>query len=94
VEALARYTVELSRPEGGWRELQQTSTRARQAAEEIQGEGKPVRFLRAIFVPEDDVCLFLYEGPSAEVVREAASRAQLRAPQVRNTIAAEEELGI
>ena len=52
--------------------VQEAAARARAAT-----EGGPVRFLRSIFVPEDDTCFLLYEGPSAESVRAAALRAQL-----------------
>ncbi len=86
MDELARYTVELRRPRGGWSYLQQATARARRAAEEMQLEGMPVRFLRSIFVPEDDSCFFLYEGPTAAAVRDAAVRAQLGAMQVRQTI--------
>jgi Nickel responsive protein SCO4226-like len=74
---LARYTVELSRPAAGWADLQQVTNRARQATNELRGEGARVRFLRSIFVPEDDACFFLYEGPSAQSVKAAAARAKL-----------------
>ena len=43
----------------------------------MRREGEQVRFLRSIFVPEDDACFFLYEGSSAQSVRAAALRAQL-----------------
>jgi hypothetical protein len=74
---LARYTVEVRVPERGWADLQQATARARQATDELRGEGQQVRFLRSIFVPEDDACFFLYEGPSADAVRAAALRAHL-----------------
>ena len=74
---LAHYTVELRLPNTGWQELQQVAGRARQAADQMRREGQPVRFLRSIFVPEDDACFFLYEGSSADSVKEAASRAEL-----------------
>ena len=86
MESLARYTVEVRRPQGGWAELRQATARARKVAEEMHGAGEPVRFLRSIFVPEDDACFFLYEGPTAEAVRDAASRAELGPEQVRETI--------
>ena len=40
-------------------------------------EGEHIRFLRSIFVPEDDTCFFLYEGSSAPSVKAAAMRAEL-----------------
>lgn len=51
--------------------------RARLAAEELTREGKPVRYLRSIFLPEDETCFFICEAASAETVREAARRAEL-----------------
>jgi hypothetical protein len=74
---LARYTVELRLPETGWTDIRDATARARQVTEELRREGHHVRFLRSIFVPEDDACFFLYEGPSARVVKAAALRAEL-----------------
>ena len=68
-----RYTVEVSLPRGGWAEVQEAATRAREATRECER----VRFLRSIYVPEDDACFFLYAGPSAQSVRAAARRAKL-----------------
>ena len=76
VETLARYTVELRPPQAGWADLQLATARARQATEQMRSEGA-VRFLRSIFVPEDDACFFLYEGTSAQAVQSAVARAQL-----------------
>lgn len=72
-----RYTVELHLPRTGWEDLQEAAARARQATEQMRREGEHVRFLRSIFVPEDDACFFLYEGSSAQSVRDAAVRAEL-----------------
>jgi hypothetical protein len=74
---LARYMVELRLPETGWQDLQRATACARQATDELRGEGAHVRFLRSVFVPEENTCFFLYEGPSAQSVRAAAARAQL-----------------
>jgi hypothetical protein len=48
------------------------------AAKQLSDEGEDVRLLRAILVPEDEVCFYLYRSPSAEAVRAAAARAGLR----------------
>jgi hypothetical protein len=82
---LARYTVEVI-GQGGWTNLQAAADRARHAARSMQVEGTPVRFLRSIFMPEDGSCLFLYEGPSADVVATAARRAQLRPTRIEPTV--------
>ena len=81
--SLAYYAVELRCPEGGWSILPQLSARARTATEEMRADGIPVRFVRSIFVPEDDACLFLYEGPSVDDVRGAAAKAGLGWERIR-----------
>jgi hypothetical protein len=82
-QALARYTVELIRPAEGWANLERTVAFAREAAAELRDRGTPVRLLRSIFVPEDDACFFLYEGPSAESVRAAVEAAALAGAHVQ-----------
>jgi hypothetical protein len=74
VVSLGYFTVQLRRPAEGWSRLEATSAAARQVSEQMQRQGKPVRFLRSIFVPEYDVCFHLYEAGSIEQVQ-AASRA-------------------
>lgn len=71
---LQRYLVELERPEEGWARLPQTVATARETAATLRAEGVPVRFLRSVYVPEDDTCFFLYEGPSPGAVLEGARR--------------------
>ena len=52
-----------------------SAQRAQHAAVELTAAGTPVRFVRSIFVPADETCLFLYEAESIEAVRDAAHRA-------------------
>jgi uncharacterized protein DUF4242 len=86
VETPTRYTVELRLPQAGWADVQEATARARAAT-----EGGPVRFLRSIFVPEDDTCFLLYEGPSAQSVRAAAARAKLGVRRVESALRLDEE---
>ncbi len=72
-----RYLAEVRQPELGWAELEGLATRARASAAALRQEGTPVRFVRSIFVPEDDTCFFLFEAPSEEAVTEAGRRAAL-----------------
>jgi hypothetical protein len=60
---------------------------ARLAAEELAGEGVSVRYLRSIFVPEDEICFLLYEAARVEDVEEAVQRASLRVERVAEAIA-------
>jgi hypothetical protein len=70
------------------------AARARRAAEELSREGTPVRYVRSIFVPDDETCFLLYEATRVEDVEEAARRASLPFDHVAHAIAgpdAEEE---
>jgi hypothetical protein len=72
---VGKYLVELYLPSSG--DLASTADRARAAAQELADGGTPIRYLRSILVPSDELCLLLYEGPSAEAVVDAARRAEL-----------------
>jgi hypothetical protein len=54
--------------------VEQSVERMRLALEQ---QGTPVRYLRSIFVPEDETCYLLFEAASVEAVREAAQLAGL-----------------
>jgi uncharacterized protein DUF4242 len=88
VPARTRYLVELAAPSDGWRDLQQITGRARAEAEAMSGGGLTVRFVRSIYVPEDESCFFLYEGDSIETVREAGRRAQLQVARIEEAVQA------
>ena len=51
------------------------------------GGGTPVRFVRSIFVPEDETCFFLFEADTVEAVHEAATRAAVPFERVLATAA-------
>jgi hypothetical protein len=83
-----RYLIELERPASGWVAVGDMAARARAAAAALRDEGVPVRFLRSVFVPEDDACFFLYEAPSREVVRVAVEHAAARVADVSERVPA------
>jgi hypothetical protein len=56
------------------------------AAEQVSEQGTEVRFVLAIFVPEDESCFYLYESPCAAAVREAATRAHLPSERITEAI--------
>jgi hypothetical protein len=56
--------------------------RLHRAAAELVDERRPVRFVRSIFVPEDETCFLLVDATSAEDVRETARRASLEYERV------------
>jgi hypothetical protein len=75
VQESPRYhLVELHRPEHGWSELQALADRARSAAEQVNSTETPVRFLRSIYLPDEETCFQLFDGTAAADA-EAESRA-------------------
>jgi hypothetical protein len=56
------------------------------AADQVSDERAQVRFLRAIFVPEDETCFYLYRSSSADAVREAVTRARLRFERITEAV--------
>lgn len=56
------------------------------AADELSRAGTRVRLLRAILVPEEEICFYLYEAQSIDAVREAASRAGLHCERVSDAV--------
>ncbi len=91
-EAPRRYLVELNRLDAGWAALQQTAARARRTVEELRADGRPIRFLRSVYVPEDDACFLLYEAPSEALVREALEKAGLASGGMATTVGADAPL--
>jgi hypothetical protein len=77
-----RYLVETYLPRAGAAGPAEVEARARAAAHELAREGAPLRHLNCIFVPEDEMCLLLYEAASPDLVRQASHRAGIECERV------------
>jgi hypothetical protein len=75
---VAEYLVEAYAPLQEHEGLGRIVGRARAAAAEMRRDGVSVHYLRPILLPDDEVCLHLFEAPSADAVKEASRRAELR----------------
>ncbi len=71
------YLVETYLARGKARERAARERRARSAAEELTQGTTRVRFDRSIHVPEDEICFYVYDAPSARDAADAAQRAGL-----------------
>ena len=71
------YLVETYLARGKARERTARERRARSAAEELAQGTTRVRFDRSIHVPEDEICFYVYDAPSACDAADAAQRAGL-----------------
>ena len=78
VEWVPTYLVEtfLARTRAG-EERAARDRRARSAAAELAQERTDVRFDRSIHMPEDEICLFIFDAPSAQDAALTARRAGL-----------------
>jgi hypothetical protein len=70
---MAYFLVELYLPRNGSGGAGGVAARARSVVENARALGSGVRYVRSIFMPDDEICLELYEAPSAQSVREAAA---------------------
>jgi hypothetical protein len=86
MQYLAEFYVPRCRPG-----LPEIAGRAYAAAEQLAREGTPIRFLRAIFVPDDESCFALYEAGSLEAVAHAGERAELAFDRICEAAAVPEE---
>jgi hypothetical protein len=83
---VAEYLVELYVARSDRAGAERRGDRARLAAEQLASKGVPVRYLRSIFVPEDETCFYLYEAASPDVVREATRLAGFTSERVTEAV--------
>ena len=66
----------------GTGELDAAAARLRAAIAEMPESAGRVRYLRSMFVPDDEICFHVIEAPSQEVALDAARRAGLTPDRV------------
>lgn len=74
---LTSYLVETYVPRVRADDLAAAAARAGAAARSLAGEGQRIRFLRATFVPADELWLLAFEAESPALVAEATARAEI-----------------
>ena len=85
------YLVETYLARGQAGELAARERRARSAVEELTRERARVRFDRCIYVPEDEVCFFVFEAPSRREAALVAERAELDPIRIVEAVSSGEE---
>jgi hypothetical protein len=73
------------------RERTARERRARSAAEELTRRGTRVRFDHIIHVPEDEICFYVFEAPSARDAVLAAELAGIEPIRVVKAVSSGEE---
>ena len=76
------YLVESYLPRSRSRELSETATRARSAAEALAAEGARVSYVRSTFLPSDEVFLHTFEADSVDLISEVSRRAGIEPDRV------------
>ena len=79
---MARFLVEAYTP--GNAEIAEIEARARRAADQLRSAGTDVQYLRAIFVPEDELCLHLLDAESVEAANDLVRRAEISPDRIVN----------
>jgi hypothetical protein len=79
---MTEYLAEVYAPKNNSAGVRDTAARARASAEELSRQGEPIRYVRAIFVPDDETCFHVFEAGSAEAVRVAIERAAFPAARI------------
>ena len=80
---MCEYLVEVYVPrDGAAAAVRAAGDRARESAAQLSVEGTAVRYVRAIFVPEDDTCFHVFEADSADAVQAAAAHAGFPSPRI------------
>ena len=80
------YLVEVYAPRAGAAAVREAAIRACAAADALSREGTAVRYVRAIFVPEDKTCFHVFEAVSQEAVRTVSERAAFPAQRIVRAI--------
>jgi len=74
---MPKYMVERHLPGFKAEQLPSAAAAAKRVTSEMAKEGVPVRYLGSTFVPGEERCMCLFEGPSVDAVRQANVRAGL-----------------
>ena len=89
---MPNYLVETYLARGRAGERAARERRARSAAEDLT-DGRPrVRFDRSIYVPEDEICFFVFDAPSGRDAALVAERAELDSIRVVEVVSSRKEL--
>lgn len=65
---------------------QRGANAARAAAEQLTREGMAVEFVRSIFIPRDETCIYIYKADSIEAVHAAGALSPLRFERVSEAV--------
>lgn len=74
---MSQYLVERHLPGITGDQLTAAAQAAKDTTATMRSDGQQIRYLRSTFLPDEEKCFCLFEGASADLVKEANERAQL-----------------
>jgi hypothetical protein len=86
-----QFLVEVFTPRPCAGELATAERRARLAAGRLSGADGEVRFVRTTYVPEDEICFFVFDAPSGRHAALVAETAGLDPIRVVEAVSSEKE---
>jgi hypothetical protein len=85
VDCVKKYMVERYLPGVTAGQLDEASERLAAVAGRLAAQGVEIRYVGSTFVPEEESCFCRFEGASADVVRLACERADVRFARIVET---------
>lgn len=74
---MKQFLVEVFVPRSRAGELSAAKKRVRAAAARVSRSDRDIRYVRAIYVPEDETCFYVFDASSADLVAEVSDLAAL-----------------
>jgi hypothetical protein len=91
VERVPSFLVETFLSRSATRERTAREGRARSAAQELARAGMRIRFERSIYVPEDELCFFVFDAASGREAALVAEQAALEPIRVVEAVSSGKE---
>jgi hypothetical protein len=88
---MTQFLVEVFTPRSSAGGLATAERRARSAARRLSGTDLVVRYVRATYIPEDEICFFVFDAPSGRDVALVAQRAGLEPIRVVEAVSSVKE---
>ena len=88
---MKQFFIEVFTPRANAGKLAAAERRAISAARRLSTADREVQFVRATYIPEDEICFFVFDAPSGQDAALAAQRAGLEAIRVVEAVSSRKE---
>jgi hypothetical protein len=88
---VTQFLVEVFTPRASAGDLATAQRRAMSAARRLSGADVAVRYVRSMYIPEDEICFFVFDAPSRQDVALFAQRAGLEPIRVVEAVPSGQE---